>query len=222
MEATVQLSSETGAPRITPEAVHLSKSVSTKISGGGLFVGAVVSETVISCVADTVFPEASEAIHITGVIPKLNEAGALFESAIISQLSVAEATPISTLQSTEVISPGILKTGFSESLTYIVWVTVEVLLAISVTIQVNIFNPFEKVNEGLLFSIELIEQLSEIVGVPTSETVKIASQLPRSLLTWRFGGGNTVGAKLSLGVTEIIFVRPTWLPSDKVADIVTE
>ena len=46
-EATVQLSPVIGRPKATPEAVHKFKSVVTVTFAGGVFKGAIVSETVI-------------------------------------------------------------------------------------------------------------------------------------------------------------------------------
>ena len=118
--ATVQLSPVIGTPRTTPEAVHKFKSVLTVTSAGALLSGAIVSETVTSWVAETVFPAASVTIHTTGVVPKPNVAGALFVGINPPQLSVADAAPKSTLQLLETMSAGIVKTGSSLSLTIIV------------------------------------------------------------------------------------------------------
>ena len=119
-EATVQLSLEIGSPKTTPEAVHSFKSVFTIISAGAAFNGATVSETVTSCVEDTVFPATSVTVQTTGVIPISNAAGALFEGTSPPQLSVADAIPISTLQFVDTISIGTVNTGFSVSFTVIV------------------------------------------------------------------------------------------------------
>ena len=69
-DTTVQLSPVKGLPKTIPEAVHKFKSVLTVTSAGALLSGAIVSETVINWVAETVFPAASVTIHTTGVIPK--------------------------------------------------------------------------------------------------------------------------------------------------------
>jgi hypothetical protein len=119
-DATVQLSPVTGTPKTTPEAVQEFKSVATVILGGAVFKGAMVSDTVISWVAETVFPAASEICHTTAVIPSVKTAGALLVGMPTPQLSVADATPISTLQFVERTSAGILNTGASLSLTVIV------------------------------------------------------------------------------------------------------
>ena len=77
----------------------------------------------------------------------------------------------------------------------------EVLLALSVTIQVKILTPLTNVKVGLSFSTLLMAQLSEVVGVPTSESVRTASQLPESVSTCIFTGGIIVGGIVSLGIT---------------------
>ena len=120
IEATVQLSPVTETPKTTPEAVHKFKSVLTVISAGAVFEGAIVSETVINCVAETVFPAESLTCQTTDVIPGVNKAGALFDGTPTPQLSVADATPILTLQLVEIMFAGIVKTGSSLSLTVIV------------------------------------------------------------------------------------------------------
>ena len=183
MEAIVQLSPVIGAPSATPDAVQESKSVVTVTSAGAVLRGAIVSETVTSWVAETVFPAASETCQTTAVMPREKTAGALLVGIRSPQLSVALANPISTLQLGERISAGIVSTGSSLSLTVMVWVTVVVLLALSVMVHVNKFTPLTKVKAGLSFTTEFITQLSKTVGLPTSEGARIASQLPGSLST---------------------------------------
>ena len=137
-------------------------------------------------------------------------------------MSVADATPIVIEQFAEIISAGIVKVGLSTSKTVIVCVTVVVLLALSVTVQVRIFIPLLKVNEGLSFSTKVIVQLSEVVGVPTSDCERTTSHDPGSVSTDILMGGVTVGGIISLGTTEIFCVNPTIFPSVKVVEIVTE
>jgi len=183
IEAIVQLSPVIGAPSATPDAVQASKSVVTVTSAGAVLRGAIVSETVTSWVAETVLPSASETCQTTAVIPREKTAGALLVGIKPPQLSVALATPISTLQLGERISAGIVSTGSSLSLTVMVWVTVVVLLALSVMVHVNRFTPLTKVKVGLSLTTEFIAQLSKTVGLPTSEGASTASQLPGSLST---------------------------------------
>ena len=84
---------------------------------GGVFTGAMVSETVTICIAETVFPWLSVTRHTTVFLPGENEAGASFSGVPTPQLSVAEATPILTLQFELTISAGIVNTGNSLSST---------------------------------------------------------------------------------------------------------
>ena len=102
-------------------------------------------------------PLASVTCHVTAVIPRGNTTGALFDGVKAkSQLSVAEATPIVTEQLPVIMSFGIVSIGGWLSITVIVCVTVVVLLAESVTIQVKIFSPSVNTKLGLSFSIEII------------------------------------------------------------------
>ena len=219
---TVQLSEVVGLPKITPVASHEFISVVTTTSAGGVISGAIVSDTVTNWVSDTVFPEESVTDQITGVIPIGNVNGALFVGVTTPQLSVADATPIVNEQFAEIISSGIVKVGLSTSKTVIVCVTVVVLLELSVTVQVRTFIPLLKVNEGLSFSTKVIEQLSEVVGVPTSDCERTTSHDPGSVSTDMLIGDVTVGGTVSLGATETFCVNPTIFPSVKVVEIVTE
>ena len=219
---TVQLSEVVGFPKTTPVASHEFISVVTTTSAGGEISGAIVSDTVTNWVAETVFPEESVTDQITGVNPIGNVNGALFVGETTPQLSVADATPIVIEQFAEIISAGIVKVGLSTSKTVIVCVTVVVLLALSVTVQVRMFIPLLKVNEGLSLSTIIIVQLSEVVGVPTSDCERTTSHDPGSVSTDILMGGVTVGGVISLGTTEIFCVNPTIFPSVKVVEIVTE
>ena len=121
VELTPQLSLVVGSPRLIPvkAALHDPVSVETETVAGAIFIGANVSETVISCVAETVLPFTSVTCQITAVVPKENVYEALevipkeFTGKPTEQLSVAEAVPIEMVQSIEKISGGIFKIGFS-------------------------------------------------------------------------------------------------------------
>ncbi len=91
-----------------------------KCFDGAIFVGANVSETVTSCVAETALPALSVTCHVTAVIPNGNETGALFEGIPTEQLSVVEAVPTSTVQFDVKISGGRIKIGSSSSITVII------------------------------------------------------------------------------------------------------
>ena len=217
---SVQLSEVVGLPKITPVASHEFISVVTTTSAGGVISGAIVSDTVTNWVSDTVFPEESVTDQITGVIPIGNVNGALFVGVTTPQLSVADATPIVNEQFAEIISAGIVKVGLSTSKTVIVCVTVVVLLGVSVTVQVRTFIPLLKVNEGLSFSTKVIEQLSEVVGVPT--WLKNNFTWSWICINWYVNRWCNSWWYVSLGATETFCVNPTIFPSVKVVEIVTE
>ena len=115
----MQLSEVVGVPNTIFVASQELLLVEVVISEGAIFTGAVVSETVTNCVAETVFPEPSVTCHITAVTPKGNEAGALFAGTKSPQLSVAEATPMETEQVPVTISGGRVIIGSSLSTTII-------------------------------------------------------------------------------------------------------
>ena len=149
--STVQLSPDVGKPRSTVVATQESLSVVVKMFAGAILRGAVVSETVIIWVADTVLPAASVTCHVTAVVPNEKSAGALFTGIKPPQLSLADALPISTAQLGEMISAGMISTGFSSSTTVIFWVNIVVLLALSVIVHVKILSPNKNSNPGLSF-----------------------------------------------------------------------
>ena len=98
------------------------------------------------------FPEASVTVQITVVVPKGYEVGALFVTLETVQLSAVNgfpnATPV-TVHELEAaftfISIGAVMVGKVSSITFIVWFTVAVLPAPSVTVQTTEVYPNGKV-----------------------------------------------------------------------------
>ena len=217
--ATEQLSEEVGSPKSIPVATQELLDVEVIISAGATLIGAVVSETVTNWMAETIFPELSVTCHTTGVTPIEKSAGALLVRLKTPQLSVADATPIVTEQFPEKTSGGKVNTGSSLSTTVIFWDNLVVLLALSVTIHVNIFSPSTNNKFGLSFSIETMAQLSVAVTVPV--VVNKVVQLPVSVFTIKSGGRVTVGVVVSLGTTVTLSVTLNTVPSESVAETVT-
>ena len=109
------------------------------MSEAAIIPGEVVSETIIDWVFETVLPARSVTYQITVLLP--NPIIPPFEAIVydavkVEQLSVAEATPITTEQVLEKISAGIVKTGSSLSITVTSWIVELIFPAVSETVHV--------------------------------------------------------------------------------------
>ena len=92
------------------------------ISEGAVISGAVVSETIIDWVFETVLPAPSVTCQTIVLLPRpIMPAfvAIVYDGVKLVQLSVAEATPMTTEQVLVIISAGIVRTGSSLSMTVI-------------------------------------------------------------------------------------------------------
>ena len=92
-DATPQLSAVTGVPKVTPVAEHKPGAALTFTVEGHVMVGSWLSATVTSWLQVAVFPFTSVTVHFTTVFPSGKEAGALFVTDAMPQLSAVTGVP---------------------------------------------------------------------------------------------------------------------------------
>jgi hypothetical protein len=124
----------------------------------------------------------------------------------IVQLSNATAgdhvttVPFVVASAYAVISDGQVIVGAMLSTTVTVWVAVAVLPDPSVTVQVTVVFPNEKLVGASLVVLDTL-QLSEVVGVPRLTFAKAVAHVPASTFTVTDAGAVIVGSILSTTVT---------------------
>ena len=129
--------------------------VSTIIFSGVIRIGAVVSTTVIVCVAVDELPEESVAVQVTMVSPRGKTSGALLVIDDISTRSdtrtpISSITLLSALTASILMSEGAAISGKTVSTTVIVWFWVEVFPTTSVAVQVTMVSPRGNTSGALL------------------------------------------------------------------------
>ena len=157
--------------------------------------------------AEAVFPEASEIVHVTVVFPTGNAAGALFTILTTEQLSAIVGLPRDTADAVHspksaftLTAAGAVIVGFWLSTTVTVCTAVAVFPNPSVTVHVTVVVPTGK-KDGASFVMEATKQLSEVTGVPI--TTPLALQVPASATVLILAGAVIVGFVLSKTVIVI-------------------
>jgi hypothetical protein len=205
--ATEQLSVAIGVPKATLVTEQVLPEFNV-IADGAIITGLTLSVTTTVCVAVALFPEASVTVQVTIVVPVKKVVGALLTTLATEQLSDVVGVPKLTLNAThpsfavKATFVGAVIVGNSVSITVTVWLAVAKLPLPSTTVQITVVVPIGNV-AGALFVTLATEQLSAVIGVPSTTPVAAHGALAGTVM---FNGAEIVGNVASFTTTICVAV----------------